>query len=90
MKNIHIVMSEDYRQKPLMAFVSMNDAKRTACAIHQCDAAKSSEHIKSVPIMQDVPEKVDITDVQTLIDMTIKACETADARLAARSESGQE
>lgn len=77
MKQVYIVMNDDYREKPLMAFQERNDAVKTACAIHECAADEASKHIKAVPIMCEAPEKVDLTDVQTVIDMTIKACESA-------------
>lgn len=35
------------------------------------------------PIMADVPKTVDVSDVQTVIDMTIKAVESVEARKGA-------
>lgn len=80
MKQMYIVMSNDYCKKPLMAYESRNDAVRTACSIHDCAADESADYIKAVPVMYDQPKKVDMTDVQTVIDMTLKAVECVESR----------
>lgn len=76
MKQIYIVMDDRYNAKPIMAYQDRNDAVKSACAIHECDAASVSEYIKSVPFMYDMPQHVDVTDIQTVIDMTLKAVGT--------------
>lgn len=80
MKQIYIVMSREYCSKPLMAYEARNDAVRAACAIHECAADEASNYIKSVPFMCDVPKTVDVTDVQTVIDMTLRAVEMVEGR----------
>ncbi len=72
MKQIYIVTGSDYYKRPIMAYETRNDAVRAACAIHECDASESSDHIRAVLFMADVPKTVDLADVQTVIDMTIK------------------
>lgn len=79
MKQIYIVTDGRYNAKPLMAYQDRNDAVKSACAIHDCDAASASEYIKSVPFMYDQPQHVEMTDVQTVIDMTLKAVKTVEA-----------
>ena len=86
MKQIYIVMSDGYHEKPIMAYETRNDAVKAACAIHECDASEASDHIKSVPFMADVPKTVDFADVQTVIDVTIKAMESVEARKGADDE----
>lgn len=76
MKQIYIVIDSGYRDKPLMAYENRNDAVKAACAIHDLNASDVAEYIKTVPFMYDQPQTVDITDVQTIIDMTLKAVET--------------
>lgn len=66
--------------KPLMAYESRNDAVRSACAIHECPADEAADHIKTIPFMHDVPKTVDLADVQTVIDITIKAVESVETR----------
>lgn len=80
MKQIYIVTNNDYHHRPLMAYESRNDAVRTACAIHECAADEAADYIKAVPFMHDVPPTVDLADVQTVIDMTIKAVESVQGR----------
>ena len=80
MKQMYVVMSDGYHKKPLMAYESRNDAVRTACSIHDCAADESADYIKAVPVMYDQPQKVELTDVQTVIDMTIKAVESVESR----------
>lgn len=86
MKQIYIVMSKGYLNKPLMAYDTRNDAVKAASAIHECGASDASDHIKSVPFMADVPKTVDVCDVQTVIDMTIKAVESVEARKGAEDD----
>lgn len=86
MKQIYIVTGNDYHKKPIMAYETRNDAVRAACAIYECDAAEASDNIRSVPFMADVPKTVDLADVQTVIDMTIKAVESVEARKGASDE----
>lgn len=86
MKQIYIVTGSDYHKKPIMAYETRNDAVRAACAIHECDAAEAGDNIRAVPFMADVPKTVDLADVQTVIDMTIKAVESVEARKGASDE----
>lgn len=86
MKQIYIVMSDGYYKKPIMAYETRNDAVRAACAVHECDAAEASDHIRAVPFMADAPKTVDLADVQTVIDMTIKAVESVEARKVAEDD----
>lgn len=86
MKQIYIVTGRDYYSRPIMAYETRNDAVKAACAIHECDASEASDHIKSVSFMADVPKTVDVSDVQTVIDMTIKAMESVEARKGADDE----
>lgn len=86
MKQIYIVTGNDYHKKPIMAYETRNDAVRAACAIHECDAAEAGDHIRAVPFMADVPKTVDLADVQTVIDMTIKAVESVETRKGAADE----
>lgn len=76
MKQIYIVTDGGYNARPLMAFQDRNDAVKSACAIRGCNAADANEYIKSVPFMFDQPQNVDVTDIQTVIDMTLKAVGT--------------
>lgn len=80
MKKIYVVMSDDYNRKPLMAYEERNDAVMAACAVYDCDATDAADFIKSLPFVADVPKTVDLVDVQTVIDMTIKAVESVEAR----------
>ncbi len=86
MKQIYIVTGRDYHSRPIMAYEARNDAVRAACAVHECDAAEASDHIRVVPFMADVPKIVDLADVQTVIDMTIKAVESVEARKGAEDD----
>lgn len=83
MKQIYIVTGSDYHKRPIMAYETRNDAVRAACAVNECDASEANDHIRSVPFMADVPKTVDLADVQTVIDMTIKAVESVEARKGA-------
>ena len=83
MKQIYIVTGSDYHKRPIMAYETRNDAVRAACAVHECDASEASDYIRAVPFMADVPKTVDLADVQTVIDMTIKAVESVEARKGA-------
>lgn len=76
MKQIYIVVDSGYHAKPLMAYENRNDAVKTACAIHDCNASDASGYIKTVPFMYDQPRTIDLTDVQTVIDLTLQAVET--------------
>lgn len=87
MKQIYIVTDGRYSPKPIMAYETRNDAVRTACAIHECAADEATEYIKAVPFMYDVPQKVDIADVQTVIDMTIKAMESVESRKVTEAQA---
>lgn len=60
-----------------MAYETRNDAVRAVCAVHECDAAEAGDHIRSVPFM---------ADVQTVIDMTIKAVESVETRKGTSDE----
>lgn len=86
MKQIYIVTGRDYYKRPIMAYEMRNDAVRAACAVHECDASEASDHIRAVPFMADVPKTVDLADVQTVIDMTIKAVESVEARKGAEDD----
>lgn len=86
MKQIYIVTGSDYHKRPIMAYETRNDAVRAACAVHECDSAEASDHIRAVPFMADVPKTVDLADVQTVIDMTIKAVESVEARKGAEDD----
>lgn len=86
MKQIYIVTGRDYCSRPIMAYETRNDAVRAACAVNECDASEASDHIKSVPFMADVPKTVDFADVQTVIDVTIKAMESVKARKGAEDD----
>lgn len=74
MKQIYIVTGSDYHKRPIMAYVTRNDAVRAACAVNECDASEAADHIRSAPFM---------ADVQTVIDLTIKAVESVEARKGA-------
>lgn len=86
MKQIYIVAGSDYYKRPIMAYETRNDAVKAVCAIHECDAADASDHIRAVPFMADAPKTVDVCDVQTVIDMTIKAVESVEARKGAEDD----
>lgn len=86
MKQIYIVTGSDYHKRPIMAYETRNDAVRAACAIHECDASDAADYIRAVPFMADVPKTVDLADVQTVIDMTIKAVESVEARKGAEDD----
>lgn len=77
MKQVYVVMDDGYKNKPLMAYEARNDAVRTACAIHECAADEASDYIKAIPIMYDQPQTIALTDVQTIVDVTLKAVESA-------------
>ena len=86
MKQTYIVTGSDYYKRPIMAYETRNDAVSAACAIHECDASEATNHIRAVPFMADVPKTVDLADVQTVIDMTIKAVESVEARKGAEDD----
>lgn len=86
MKQIYIVTGRDYYKRPIMAYETRNDAVRAACAIHECDASEASDHISAAPFIADVPKTVDLADVQTVIDITIKAVESVKARKGAEDD----
>ncbi len=86
MKQIYIVTGSDYHKRPIMAYETRNDAVRAACAVHECDASDAADYIRAVPFMADVPKTVDLADVQTVIDMTIKAVESVEARKGAEDD----
>ena len=74
MKQIYIVTGSDYHKRPIMAYETRNDAVRAACAVHECDAAEAGDHIRSPSFAMG------FDDLQTVIDMTIKAVESVEAR----------
>lgn len=76
MKQIYLVGTSKYNVKYVMAYENRNDAVRSACALNECDASEAADYIKALPFMYEQPRNVDITDVQTVIDMTIKAYES--------------
>lgn len=77
MRQVYVVMGIGYNSKPIMAYENRDDAVRAACAVHDCDAASAADEIKTVPLVCDPPQKVDLADIQTVVDMTIKAVESA-------------
>ena len=86
MKQIYIVTGSDYYKRPIMAHETRNDAVRVACAVHECDASEAADYIRAVPFMADMPKTVDLADVQTVIDITIKAVESMEARKGAEDD----
>lgn len=86
MKQIYIVTGSDYHKLPIMAYETRNDAVRVACAVHECDASDAADYIRAVPFMADMPKTVDLADVQTVIDLTIKAVESVEARKGAEDD----
>ena len=72
MKQIYIVMGRDYYKRPIMAYETRNDAVKSACAVHECDASEAADYIRA--------------DVQTVIDLTIKAVESVEARKGAEDD----
>lgn len=86
MKQIYIVMGRDYYKRPIMAYETRNDAVKSACAVHECDASEAADYIRAVPFMADMPKTVDLADVQTVIDLTIKAVESVEARKGAEDD----
>lgn len=86
MKQIYIVTGSDYHKRPIMAYETRNDAVRVACAVHECDASDAADYIRAVPFMADMPKTVDLADVQTVIDLTIKAVESVEARKGAEDD----
>lgn len=76
MKQIYVVQTGSYNLKPVMAYENRNDAVKACCALNDCDATGASTYIKALPFMYDQPNTVDITDIQTVIDMTLKAVES--------------
>lgn len=86
MRQICIVMGRDYCKRPIMACETRNDAVRSACAVHECDAPEAADYIRAVPFMADMPKTVDLADVQTVIDPTIKAVESVEARKGAEDD----
>ena len=86
MKQIYIVTGSDYHKRPIMAYETRNDAVRAACAVHECDASDAADYIRAVPFMADMPKTVDLADVQTVIDLTIKAVESVEARKGAEDD----
>lgn len=86
MKQIYIVTGRDYYKRPIMAYETRNDAVRAAFAVHECDDSEAADYILSVPFVPDVPKTVDIADVQTVIDLTIKTVESVEARKGANDD----
>lgn len=80
MKQIYVVLSHHYKPRPMVAYQNRNDAVAMACSIHECDASEAADHIKAVPIIYDKPQTVTLSDVDTVIDITIKAAEAANDR----------
>ena len=48
MKQIYIVMGRDYYKRPIMAYETRNDAVKSACAVHECDASEAADYIRAV------------------------------------------
>ena len=86
MKQIYIVTGGDYYKRPIMAYETRNDAVMAVYAIHECDASEASNYIRVVPFMADAPKTVNLSDVQTVIDMTIKGVESVEARKGAEDD----
>lgn len=80
MKQIYVVLSHHYNPRPMVAYQNRNDAVTMACSIHECDASEASDHIKAVPIIYDKPQTVDLKDVDSLVDITLRAVEAATDR----------
>lgn len=77
MKQIYVVLSHHYSPRPMVAYQNRNDAVAMACSIHECDASEAADHIKAVPIIYDKPQTVDLKDVDSLVDITLRAVKAA-------------
>ena len=80
MKQIYVVLSNNYKPRPMVAYQNRNDAVAMACSIHECDASEAADHIKSVPVVYDKPQTVALSDVDTVIDIAFRAAEAANDR----------
>lgn len=78
MKQVYLAnVSSRYSSDYTLVFQNRNDAVRTVCACHNCNAEEAASYIKALPYVADPPIKVDMTDVDQVIDIAFKAVEQA-------------
>ena len=74
MKQIYIAnVSSSYRSDYTLAFQNRNDAVKSVCACHDCTAEEAKSYIKVLPFVADPPMKVDLAEVDSVIDIAIRA-----------------
>lgn len=89
MKQIYLAnVSSGYRSEYTLAFQNRNDAVKTVCACHECDAEEAKRYIKALPYIADAPTKVEFSDLDNVLDMAFRAVEQAQGRFTA-AEGGE-
>ena len=87
MKQIYLAnVSSRYSSEYTLAFQNRNDAVRTVCACHECNAEEASKYIKALPYVADPPTKVEFSDLDNVLDIAFRAVEQAQERFTAKVE----
>ena len=77
MKNIFYITTGDYKEKPIMAFDNYNDALHCAAAYKDYADDDAKKLVHKLPMCGSQPRTIDMADLDSVIDMTIKACASA-------------
>jgi hypothetical protein len=72
MKKVYIVRKDDYSDTPIMAFDNYNDAVHAAASLSG-KSETANKLVLSLPYFTNEPISIDTKDLQSVIDMTIKA-----------------
>jgi len=73
MKSIYSVKSSKYSDNYQIAFGNRQDAVKCACAMHEVDAAGATAYIKELIYYERTPQKIDLCDVDRVVDLAISA-----------------
>lgn len=69
--SIYIVLSND--KIPILAFESYQDAQLTVMNLFGKSAEAYKKHLISIPFSQDGKKSLNLSDVEDVVDITIKA-----------------
>lgn len=84
MKNVYGIKRDDYHGDIYMVCDNYNDALKIAAANKEYDDDKAKDYVVKLPYLASAPEKVELQDVDTLVNLAIntafKAVERAEKR----------
>lgn len=72
MKKVYLVCQDDYSKTPLFATDSYNDALHFAASLSD-SRTDTKDLVKSMPFLTNAPVKLDPSNLDAVVDHTIKA-----------------